>query len=304
MTRNRGFSLTEVLVSLLLITSISLALLKQQWQVSQLMQHVLKRFEMLAQSDNERESSFTLRKHQGGFGLMELCISLLLVSCIISGLMQHYLQVKRQYQFTQTSIEEAAELQWVSEWIRMSVRKAGFTPCLSIEYLDTVDQRHEKTPPISLMASNDLLRINRMSDDFVVLSSLPSQGEIHIPSGHLFQYEHPIVIADCYHAEVQQISAIYQTTDGQWLQLDKPLAFTYQSPIYIGPWIEESFFMSRNIQGIQSLAYRLHHTEELTPLVHSMAVTKEQHAGHTLVKISLGLTDGRLRKVDTEARML
>ena len=33
---NHGFSLLEVLVSLLLVTSTSLALLKQQWHVSQL----------------------------------------------------------------------------------------------------------------------------------------------------------------------------------------------------------------------------------------------------------------------------
>lgn len=336
MTRNRGFSLTEVLVSLLLITSISLALLKQQWQVSQLMRHVLKRFETLTQFDNNQEvhvtesvivsasliSSYeqsskllvkdaetmtetyvTHRKHQHGFGLIELCISLLLVSCIMSGLMQHYLQVKRQYQLTQTTIEEAVELQSVGEWIRMSVRKAGFTPCMAIPQLGTIDQRNGKTNLTALNVSEGVLQINRMSDDFVTLSSLPTQGDLHIPSHHLFQYDHPLLIADCYHAEVQQVAAIYQTTYGQWIKLNKPLAFRYQAPIYIGQWLEESFFISRNKGGVHSLAYKLHHTEELTPLVHSMTIDKQQHAGHTFVHIIFGLTDGRLHEVSAEARM-
>ena len=49
---DQGFSLTEVLVSLVLMTSTSLVLLKQQWQVSQLYNQVVTRAGALSQLDN------------------------------------------------------------------------------------------------------------------------------------------------------------------------------------------------------------------------------------------------------------
>ena len=52
---NQGFSLTDVLVSLLLITSTSLALLKQQWQVSQFVNQLQTRANLLLQLDNNTE---------------------------------------------------------------------------------------------------------------------------------------------------------------------------------------------------------------------------------------------------------
>lgn len=58
MSTNQGFSLTEVLVSLVLITSTSLALLKQQWQVSQLFSQTDIRANRLSQSDNAVERSY------------------------------------------------------------------------------------------------------------------------------------------------------------------------------------------------------------------------------------------------------
>jgi prepilin-type N-terminal cleavage/methylation domain-containing protein len=52
---DQGFTLTEVLVSLLLMTSTSLALLKQQWQVSQLFNQIHTRASALAALDNAAE---------------------------------------------------------------------------------------------------------------------------------------------------------------------------------------------------------------------------------------------------------
>ena len=55
MNTNQGFSLTEVLVSLLLIATTSLTLLKQQWQVSQLFNQIRLRTDALSQLDNASE---------------------------------------------------------------------------------------------------------------------------------------------------------------------------------------------------------------------------------------------------------
>lgn len=56
-----GISLTEVLVSLLLVTSASLALLKQQWHVSQLANQLSLQNSTLLQLDNATEQ--LLAKH-------------------------------------------------------------------------------------------------------------------------------------------------------------------------------------------------------------------------------------------------
>ena len=52
---NQGFSLTEVLISLLLMSTVSLLLLKQQWQISQLFNQKQAALMALIVIDNETE---------------------------------------------------------------------------------------------------------------------------------------------------------------------------------------------------------------------------------------------------------
>ncbi|WP_347251651.1 prepilin-type N-terminal cleavage/methylation domain-containing protein [Legionella sp.] len=58
MEKQKGFSLVEVLVSLLLITSTSALLLRQQCQLSQLFNQLLISTQDLIQRDNDYETSF------------------------------------------------------------------------------------------------------------------------------------------------------------------------------------------------------------------------------------------------------
>lgn len=55
MNAYQGFSLAEVLVALLLVTTTSLALLQQQWQTNQLFNQALLRSLALTQLDNNSE---------------------------------------------------------------------------------------------------------------------------------------------------------------------------------------------------------------------------------------------------------
>ncbi len=52
----KGFSLFEVLVSLLLLTSISLAVLKQQWQSNAFFTSFIHNVDNLLNSDNQHEN--------------------------------------------------------------------------------------------------------------------------------------------------------------------------------------------------------------------------------------------------------
>ena len=58
MNASRGFSLTEVLVSLLLVSTTSLALLTQQWQISQLVNHAHAGMNTLLEKDNILETAW------------------------------------------------------------------------------------------------------------------------------------------------------------------------------------------------------------------------------------------------------
>jgi prepilin-type N-terminal cleavage/methylation domain-containing protein len=55
MITHRGFSLIEVLVSLLLLTRTSIALLKQQWQISQDFNQISQSFSKLIENENTKE---------------------------------------------------------------------------------------------------------------------------------------------------------------------------------------------------------------------------------------------------------
>jgi Tfp pilus assembly protein PilV len=64
MLRTKGFSFIEILVSLLLITATSLALLRQQWQFSQVLNQKLREFEILTDCENSKEQQFRIRAEQ------------------------------------------------------------------------------------------------------------------------------------------------------------------------------------------------------------------------------------------------
>lgn len=57
MNNQKGFSLVEVVISLLLITSTSVLLLRQHWQLSQLLNQLLVKSAALVQTDNDYEKS-------------------------------------------------------------------------------------------------------------------------------------------------------------------------------------------------------------------------------------------------------
>ncbi|MBA2651966.1 MAG: prepilin-type N-terminal cleavage/methylation domain-containing protein [Tatlockia sp.] len=57
MIKLKGFSLVEILVSLLVITGTSLALLSQQWRLSQALNQSLSELRHLIEIDNQNETN-------------------------------------------------------------------------------------------------------------------------------------------------------------------------------------------------------------------------------------------------------
>lgn len=59
MPQQKGFSLIEVLISLVLIISTAIALLNQQWQLSQWLNQILIHSQHLVEADNRYEAQFS-----------------------------------------------------------------------------------------------------------------------------------------------------------------------------------------------------------------------------------------------------
>ena len=242
--------------------------------------------------------------NQHGLGLPELLIALLLASFTTMVLMRHYLNTKQQYRYIQAGLEQSIELQLVTDLIRDSIRRAGFTPCSGIDHLITIDQRgtHQKLVAIELSQNGEpSLKMNRMSEHFNTILQLVSPTELLTDNYHKFHNNQAIIIADCYHAEVQNISQLRYTAVGQSITIAQPLAFTYHGPIYVGEWLEETYSIHHpHTKG--RLFYDHHHAEELTTAIHNLAARIELYNGRTLLQVTLELDDAHQSILETMLR--
>ncbi len=219
----------------------------------------------------------------------------------MTALMQHYISTKQHYIHLQSELEDATALQFVIDSMRNSIQQAGFTPCLGLNELITLDTRNGQEPisAIDLGPSvQPTMQINRMSAYFDGVISLNSATEILASRINLLPPNHPILIADCYHAEVHSIREASHTGTTQFITLNTPLAFQYEFPVYIGEWVEEQFFVRKE----RGLFYHAHHTDELTAQVKSMRPTMENTRSGLIVHVWLKLYSERTVQVDTRVR--
>ncbi len=223
---------------------------------------------------------------QSGISLPEIMIALLLASMITTALMNQYIITKRHYLHLQALWNDDIELKQTTDFIRDSIRQAGFTPCLSLDYLDT--------PHKPAMAAGSGLNINRMSPCFDVLLNVSSPNQIIISHRYPLRKGEAVMIADCYHAEVRRISHIIHSPGRQMLELDMPLNFTYQQPAYAGEWLQEHFYVKKS----GGLFYHRLHSDELTPLVKGMSLMRQGR----FVQVLLNLEGSRELVFETKVR--
>jgi prepilin-type N-terminal cleavage/methylation domain-containing protein len=237
-----------------------------------------------------------------GFSLVELVISLFALSLIMTLVMQQYLLSKRQYLRMRTLLEQNLELQLVSDLLRDSLRSAGYTPCAGLSSLQGMDGRQGKAGLVAVELSSGKekrLKINRMDEHFSRVVNFLGPNKVVVEGDIHFEAEEAILIADCYHAEVQLLREARKTKAGTVLTLKKSLTFNYLAPIYLGGWIEEEFFMRNDQQKRLSLFYKKKRAEVLSSLIHSLSVHLE---GRTKVEVSLGMEEKRSLIIKTEIR--
>lgn len=250
---DRGYSFMEILVALLLSISISLALLKQQWQINRWRLHIQQQSQLWLQESNHREQ---------GLSLLECMLGLSLILGLLALLMQQYLQVKQQTDSMQQMMLQASRLQTVAALLRNSGHQAGFTPCLPLGSLHSFDHRsRQRLQALELVQTDPFTLIyNRMSSPFVALSTSDRENQFFLLDKITLHPNQPVIIADCQHAEVFDT---YQMRPHS-IQFSQDMHYTYHAPIYLGAWLQESFRVTLNKRGQHGLFYQQNqHSDEL-----------------------------------------
>lgn len=218
-----------------------------------------------------------MNKRALGIGLFELLLGLVLTSFLLSVLFRHVLLMKRHAMYLHTLLIKDAEVMQLTSMMRFHIRQAGFTPCANIDHLISLDQR-QSTMPLQAISVQEGLSINRMSSTFTEISLLPSRQQFWVKDTLSWNLKHPILIADCRHAEVHTLASFR----GRYMVLNKNVSFQFEPPIYVGEWLTERFFIKQ-----KALYYQGHHVDQFLGSVHHLSA-KKITPGHG-VAVTLGL---------------
>lgn len=237
-----------------------------------------------------------------GFSLVEIMISLFLSTILLTALIEHYLSAKKQYNQAHILLEEALEFEWVEELIRDASHRAGFTPCVSLKWLMSEDEHNKKLQAIDLVDDKGSgFTINHMSERFDSISVFRDR-ELIVSGDNHYSPGEKILIADCHHAEINEVVVEHRMHDKTFLGLKKNLHFDYEKPCYLGAWVQERFFIRTNQQGNKALYYQNGHAEELTAQVSDLSFMVDKHHGFTLLTVFLKLTNQKMMTLETMVR--
>ena len=237
-----------------------------------------------------------------GISLTELLVSLVLSMLLMLVLMQQLLLITRQMHDVHEALDEAVELQWVLDVLRMRVRHAGFTPCRRLDHLDAIDTRDvpESLRSIEVQAGQEpKLSIRKMQEDAVYFVQRHEPYQLMIKDDRLnLNSDRPVLVADCEHAEVHELSHIQKTQAGYLLSLKKPLVFDYSEQMYVGAWVSEAFFFRKG-----TLFLKQHRVDALTAWVKQLSFELKPWKNYWMLRVNLISKRGRSQAVDIRVRM-
>lgn len=248
----------------------------------------------------ERQFSLNLVPLNTGFSLLEHLMSLLLMSILSITLVLHYYQVKFHQQRMQQSLTQQADVEWVINLMRHEIRVAGFTPCMNLNEMQVYDHVHQQFIN-SMTAQPDQLVIKRMATKFAESRAFISKTQLITTAEPSLHGRQNIMIADCYHAEINQLMTVQSLNQHQLLTLTTPLIFDYVPPIYVGEWLVHSFSIQLK-NGQRRLFYQHHRQDELTSAVQSIIPSLQRVADKLILHIELGVKNDKPKHFSTWIR--
>ncbi|KTC88716.1 prepilin cleavage protein [Fluoribacter dumoffii] len=244
-------------------------------------------------------------KKQAGISLTEILISLFLTSVMITVLVQLYLISKRQYMEIEKILTMRFDVQWAIDLLSDSIRRAGFTPCLSIDRLHVVDRRNPRHRIYALQTGNQphpYIEINRMTEYFAKIVKIRDATKVLVQNQGSFHRQRLVLIADCEHAEIQEVVNIEEHAGNSLITLSKPLLFSYGKGTYIGEYLEEKWLIRKNTSHENTLHYQRVKAEEVTPLIHFMHIRNRRIKEKQFLEIILDLDEDKTQEIKVVVR--
>lgn len=241
-------------------------------------------------------------RKQKGFNVTEVLISLLLVSVLMTLLLQFYVSSKRQFIEVEKILDNEFDVRFVMELLKDSIRRAGFTPCLALDQLETLDFKGHSEQLFGIEIKEQSMQINRMYEYFSKLVTIQDPTHIIVEHAAMFHQHNSLIIADCHHAEIHELVAVEKQESSVRLTLKEPLAFTYPAQAYVGKLIQERFFIKKNGAGDEALYYHLNQTEELTKAIHSLQVYVREMHNKLVLEVLLGVNEAEVKRFKVAVR--
>lgn len=225
-----------------------------------------------------------------GVGLIELMVVLCLSSFLTLILLNQMLVTKKEEMKTSDVLAKAYDLNFISELMKNNIRQAGYTPCAAIDQLH--HPKHVGTTLTGIVfdtKQQDALTIHHMAQPIRLVDSIISRSEIAVRGRPAFSPADVLMVADCFHAQVVRLRSIKTDGHDTWLHLGTHLSFSYTSPVYIGLWKTQRFFMNKNVKGVWRLYIQQKRPEALSEWVEDMRVSQEIHQGEKIIHITFQL---------------
>ena len=282
----RGFSFTEVMVSLFLVLSMSWVLLKQQWQLQKMLIQAQQAVQAYCDEQNQ---------HERAMSLIELMLSLALALTLLSLLLSLHGSSYRHFLNAETVLHQLSDIQRSLDLMHSVIQGAGYTPCLPIGALQSLNAEHSEALTALRFDPNNssALYSYQMGDKQISVSKILHAHRLILASAQPFNLSPPLLIADCHHAEV--ISNFSQMANS--VNLAQPLNFSYYPPIYLGEWQVVGFR-----QDQQYLYYEHHHAERLLSNLKSLSFELGNSSGHQRVHVTMRLADTPSYALDIRLR--
>lgn len=234
---------------------------------------------------------------QRGISLIELMISLCLSSLMLTALLQHYLLIRQHCARAQSLLEKQNDMQLAAQLLQNTIRHAGFTPCARVDRLENRDTRNDRSLTGLSVGTDSSIHLFAMDARFSSVTE-SSAGTFETDSDNPYVKGDTVLLADCFHAEVQRIHSVYKNGRRSVVTLQNPLAFQYLPPTYLGVWHEEHFFIKKNSQDRAAMFYQSGHAEEITDTITQLRA----HLSDDRVEVTLGLRTGESVTLQTRLR--
>lgn len=262
-----------------------------------------------------------------GTTLIELMISLIIVSILVIGFSQIYLKIKASYRFQQAILEAQDNGRFAAHLFREQIRGAGFIGCLKFSEsmdLNFFPLRIYKAGsttwypnlPTQLQTkvrlATDVIQIQGVGPNLASLTrAMENNYELVVSKEQSFQVGDIVIVADCLHAYLFTIAAVTDRKDSQMLTSRSALKFRYDQFATIGKLKRDTYYIRKaswtnqsgdDIYSLYRMDVKNNHIE-LVPGIEAMqmSVDESQVAGSLESVVVLSLSVATVERVKSDS---